>query len=142
MYDSGLTPLFQVDIAANAGLAPIVTQIPNIVNADNDGTQGTGRKKREASARQGRQTANIATADLSAAANNLRDNVVINIEDIIGRTNIDSYFHYLVGVFIHFLPLYSSINVGIFDRARLYRDGQVDYQQGQGDDLSGPAGRI
>lgn len=142
MYVSGLTPLFQVGTADNAGLAQIVTQIPNVVNADNDGTIPTGRKKREASARQGRQTSNNAFADLSAAANNLVDNVAINIEDIIGRTNIDSYFHYDVSVFIHCLPLDSSINVGIFDRARLYRDGQVDYQQGQGDDLCGPADSI
>lgn len=89
-----ISQLFNVGTADNAGLAPIVTQIPNVVNADNDGTTGTGRKKREASARQGRQTANTATADLSRASNNLVDNVAINIEDIIGRTNIDSYFHY------------------------------------------------
>lgn len=89
-----ISQLFNVGTADNAGLAQIVTQIPNVVNADNDGTIPTGRKKREASARQGRQTSNNAFADLSAAANNLVDNVAINIEDIIGRTNIDSYFHY------------------------------------------------
>lgn len=39
------------------------------------------------------------TYELSVANNNMVDNVVINIEDIIGRTTIDSYFHYDVSVF-------------------------------------------
>ena len=112
IYVSGLTPFFQVGTPDNAGLAPIVTQIPNVLVAD--GT-GTGRKKREAE-RQGRQALTSADFTLSDVANNLVDNVVINIEDIIGRTTIDNYFHYDVGVFIHLLPLYSSsINLGIYD---------------------------
>jgi len=85
-----ISQLFNVGTPDNAGLAPIVTQIPNVLVAD--GT-GTGRKKREAE-RQGRQALTSADFTLSDVANNLVDNVVINIEDIIGRTTIDNYFHY------------------------------------------------
>ena len=55
--------------------------------------------------------------DLTLGGGNLVSGVVINIEDIIGRTTIDNYFHYLVSVFVNFLIFYSSYNLGIYDRA-------------------------
>ena len=104
-YGSKLTTLVQVGTAANTGLTPITSQLTNIEFADP--TTVTGRKKREASTREGRQVGNDATAwtavDLSMANTNLVSGVVINIEDIIGRTAIDNYFHYDVSVCIDFL---------------------------------------
>ena len=44
--------------------------------------------------------------DLSAAAGNLVEDVVINIEDIIGTTTIDNYFHYMVRFLFVFKLLY------------------------------------
>ena len=96
--------LVQVGTADNAGLTPITSQLTNIEFAD---MTPTGRKKREA--REGRQvgTAWTGTAwtaqDLSRANTNLVSGVVINIEDIIGRTAIDNYFHYDVSVCFDFL---------------------------------------
>ena len=95
--------LVQVGTADNAGLTPITSQLTNIEFADM--TPLTGRKKREA--REGRQVGNDATMwtaqDLSLANTNLVSGVVINIEDIIGRTAIDNYFHYDVSVCFDFL---------------------------------------
>ena len=93
--------LVQVGTADNAGLTPITSQLTNIEFAD----MTPVRKKREA--REGRQVGNDANAwaaqDLSRANTNLVSGVVINIEDIIGRTAIDNYFHYDVNVCIDFL---------------------------------------
>ena len=103
IYGRKITSLVQVGTADNAGLTPITSQLTNIEFAEN--TDPTGRKKRDVSAREGRQVgANTAfNIDLSALNANLVESVVINIEAIIGRTTIDNYFHYDVSVFIHFL---------------------------------------
>ena len=61
-----------------------------------------GRKKREA--RQGKQLTGTGytPVDLSVANNNLKNNVVLNIKNIIGTTTIENYYYYDVSKSVFF----------------------------------------
>jgi len=77
-----ISQLFSVGTTTNDGLTPILNEITNI-------EFGTTMRRRK------RQTANTAVDDLSVAAGNLVEDVVINIEKIIGTTTLDNYYYYM-----------------------------------------------
>lgn len=77
-----ISQLFSVGTTTNNGLTPILNEITSI-------EFGTLLRRRK------RQVSFATVDDLSAAAGNLVEDVVINIEDIIGTTTIDNYFHYM-----------------------------------------------
>jgi len=78
-----ISQLFSVGTTTNDGLTPILNEITNI-------EFGTALRRRK------RQTDNTITDDLSVAAANLVEDVVINIEKIIGTTTLDNYYYYMV----------------------------------------------
>jgi len=77
-----ISQLFSVGTTTNDGLTPILNEITNI-------EFGTALRRRK------RQTDNTITDDLSVAAANLVEDVVINIEKIIGTTTLDNYYYYM-----------------------------------------------
>merc|ERR1719410_1663410 len=82
-----ISQLFSVATTTNAGLTPIKDEIQHIVHA-------TAAKRRKREARQGRQADAMQKADLSVANTNLKEEITINIEKIIGMTNIENYYYY------------------------------------------------
>jgi len=77
-----ISQLFSVGTTTNDGLTPILNEITNI-------EFGTALRRRK------RQTDNTVTDDLSVAAGNLVEDIVINIEKIIGTTTLDNYYYYM-----------------------------------------------
>jgi len=82
-----ISQLFSVATTTNAGLTPIENVISDIVHA-------TDLKRRKREARQGRQADENQMKDLSVSNLNLKEDITINIEKIIGMTNIENYYYY------------------------------------------------
>ena len=87
-----------------------------------------GRKKREA--RQGKQLTGTGytPVDLSVANNNLKNNVVLNIKNIIGATTIENYYYYDVSPYFFGDSIFKVYFTGIHDRAKLSGKHKVDHQ--------------